>query len=472
MKELLRNSVVYLCLLLIFEAHSQNMVVKPGSSIIETGNGEPFLWIGDTAWDLFRKLSKEEAIFYLNNRAEKGFSVIQAVVLPMGSAAQSNFYGEKAFTAEGPAKPNEKYFEYIDFVVQEVKKRGMFMGLLPTWANNVVNRSGKGAYFNTETARAYGKFLANRYKDSPVVWILGGDRNVHTDDEFEIWNAMAQGLQEGDGGRNLISYHPTAPISSHYWFHDEPWLSFNIIQTGHFKKFHTVYEFGEVFQQVLPIKPYVNAEPAYEDIAVLFWHYNDYAKFGKKKEDVIGEDGLIKDKGFYPHGFFDDYDVRMEAYWTFFAGGAGYTYGNNAIWQMYKPGARYAVPCLTFWDGALDRPGADDMRHVKKLFTDFPLGSFHIDQSVVYGTNFTDENNIRSIVADDQSFILLYLNKGQNVSVNAAKLARPGTAFWFDPREGTMEKIQSIDNKGIHSFDPPGEFGQAGNDWILILKAG
>jgi len=138
---------------------------------------------------------------------------------------------------------------------------------------------------------------------------------------------------------------------------------------------------------------------------------------------------------------------------------------------MYKPGTKYAVPCLNFWDEALDRPGAEDMRHVKKLFTRFPLGSFHIDQSVIYGTNFLNESNIRAVVGNDRSFILLYLNKGQEVRVNLSKLIRNGTASWFDPREGSIEKIGQVKNKGFQLFDPPGEAGKHGNDWILVLEA-
>ena len=64
----------------------------------------------------------------------------------------------------------------------------------------------------------------------------------------------------------------------------------------------------------------------------------DYAKFGKKKEDIIGDNGLIKDTTYFTDGIYDDYDIRMQAYWTYLSGAAGYTYGNNAIWQMYKPG--------------------------------------------------------------------------------------------------------------------------------------
>ena len=44
-------------------------------------DGEPFFWLGDTAWLLFQKLTEEEIGVYLKNRAEKGFTVIQATLV-------------------------------------------------------------------------------------------------------------------------------------------------------------------------------------------------------------------------------------------------------------------------------------------------------------------------------------------------------------------------------------------------------
>ena len=44
-------------------------------------DGSPFFWLGDTAWELFHRLSYEEANIYLQDRAEKGFTVIQCVAL-------------------------------------------------------------------------------------------------------------------------------------------------------------------------------------------------------------------------------------------------------------------------------------------------------------------------------------------------------------------------------------------------------
>ena len=44
-------------------------------------DGSPWFWLGDTAWDLFIRLNREELREYFRNRQEKGFTVIQGVVL-------------------------------------------------------------------------------------------------------------------------------------------------------------------------------------------------------------------------------------------------------------------------------------------------------------------------------------------------------------------------------------------------------
>jgi len=44
-------------------------------------DGRPFFYLGDTAWKLFHRLTREEADRYLENRAKKGFTVIQAVAI-------------------------------------------------------------------------------------------------------------------------------------------------------------------------------------------------------------------------------------------------------------------------------------------------------------------------------------------------------------------------------------------------------
>ncbi|HKJ86285.1 MAG TPA: DUF4038 domain-containing protein, partial [Spirochaetia bacterium] len=55
--------------------------VASGGRHLEREDGTPFLYIADTAWELYHRLSREEADRYLTTRASQGFNVIQAVVL-------------------------------------------------------------------------------------------------------------------------------------------------------------------------------------------------------------------------------------------------------------------------------------------------------------------------------------------------------------------------------------------------------
>ncbi|MDE6924843.1 MAG: DUF4038 domain-containing protein [Acetatifactor sp.] len=42
---------------------------------------KPFFWLGDTAWLLLQKLEEEDVKIYLRNRKEKGYNVIQTVLV-------------------------------------------------------------------------------------------------------------------------------------------------------------------------------------------------------------------------------------------------------------------------------------------------------------------------------------------------------------------------------------------------------
>jgi hypothetical protein len=66
--------------------------VSDNHRFLVTQDGQPFFWLGDTAWELFHRLNREQAELYLDNRARKGFTVIQAVAAkqyaPPGSGAR------------------------------------------------------------------------------------------------------------------------------------------------------------------------------------------------------------------------------------------------------------------------------------------------------------------------------------------------------------------------------------------------
>lgn len=57
-----------------------NLTVTKIGHYLQFSDGTPFFWLGDTAWELFHRLTLSEIREYLDNRKEKGFTVIQAVV--------------------------------------------------------------------------------------------------------------------------------------------------------------------------------------------------------------------------------------------------------------------------------------------------------------------------------------------------------------------------------------------------------
>jgi hypothetical protein len=462
------NLTILLINCLILTSVAQQLRVSENQRYLETTDGNPFLWIGDTAWELFHRLNREEAVEYLKNRKEKGVSVIQAVVLAERDGLRApNPYGAVPFKNLDPTQPNEAYFEHVDFIVNEAEKLGLVIGMLPTWGDKIFSEHpGAGPIvFNQDNAAVYGEFLGNRYKTKSIVWILGGDRNIANDEVLEIWRAMAAGIKKGDEGNHLITYHPRGNSSSSKNLHNEDWLDFNMYQSGHDERFNNVYEFAAYDRELRPTKPTLEGEPAYEDIAVKFWEYMHFS--ADEKESVINSDGLIQDRSHFKDGFFDDYDVRVHAYWNFLAGACGYTYGNNAIWQMFRKGEGWAIPCLYDWHESMDRPGAFDLQHVRTLLED----KFHKivpDQSIISGDFGKGENRIAAAGSVDNSFILVYVAQGQPVSVHVEKLQGKIKARWFNPRSGEYKKIGKFKNNKVATFNPPDS--GFGNDWMLVLE--
>lgn len=466
------NLTLLFVVILFLSSYSQILQISQNRRYIETTDGKPFFWLGDTAWELFHKLNREEATEYLENRKSKGFTIIQAVVLAENDGLRTpNAYGEVPLINLDPTKPNMKYFDHVDFIVNKAKQLGLVIGMLPTWGDKIFSEHpGAGPIvFDKSNAAIFGEFLGKRYKDKPIVWILGGDRDIANNEVLDIWRAMAAGLKKGDEGKHLITYHPRGNSSSSKQLHNESWLDFNMYQSGHDERFNNVHEFALKDRAIEPRKPTIDGEPAYEDIAVKFWEYMDFTKDSGKRvgEGVLNSDGLIQDQSNFKDGFFTDYDVRVHAYWNFLSGAAGYTYGNNAIWQMFKKGGNIAIPCLYDWRESMDRPGAFQLKYVRKLLDD-RFYKIVPTQELVKSKSGERESYISAATSTDNSFALIYLAKGQPVEINMNSLQGKMKAVWFNPRNGNTTKIGKYSNKGVQKFTPP--TSGIGNDWMLLLE--
>jgi hypothetical protein len=130
-------------------------------------DGKDFFWLGDTGWELFHRLDREQADLYLETRSRQGFTVIQAVVLAEFDGLHTpNACGDLPLFNDDPTRPNENYFKQVDYIIDWAGEKGLVIGLLPTWGDKVrTDTWGKGpVIFNSENAYIYGRWIGNRYK--------------------------------------------------------------------------------------------------------------------------------------------------------------------------------------------------------------------------------------------------------------------------------------------------------------------
>ncbi|CAN5842915.1 glycoside hydrolase family 140 protein [soil metagenome] len=423
------------------QAEAPRLKVSDNGRFLVQEDGRPFFYLGDTAWELFHRRDREEAVHYLDDRAGKGFTVIQAVVLAeLDGLNTPNPYGHTPLKDNDPARPDEDYFKHVDFIVDQAAERGLFIGMLPTWGDKFNKKWGQGPeIFTPENARAYGRFLGERYKEKPILWILGGDRPIEDDLHEAITHAMAEGIRAGDEGRHLMTYHPSGGRTSATWFHEADWLDFNMLQSGHGRRDLPNHEMITRDYNREPVKPCIDGEPRYENHPINW-----------KPEE----------------GWFDEYDVRKAAYWALFAGAFGHTYGSHDIWQMYQPGRSPISSARTPWKESLKLPASAQMRHARRLLESRPFLSRIPDQSLIVGGQGEGGDHVQATRSDDESYALIYISSRKSIVIDLGKLGGESlNAWWFDPRDGSARKLDTFRREGRREFQPP----YGGPDWVLVL---
>ncbi|HPR31914.1 MAG TPA: glycoside hydrolase family 140 protein [Prolixibacteraceae bacterium] len=439
---------VYLILFLAFAGMSPAkslplLRISDDHRYLVAEDGNPFFWLGDTAWELLHRLNREETILYLNDRAKKGFTLIQTVVLAeLDGLRTPNANGDVPLIDLDPERFNEAYFQHVDWVLNEAEKRGLYIGLLPTWGDKFNQKWGVGpVIFHPHNAEKFGASIAKRYQNqNNIVWILGGDRLPENDEHFAIVRAMAQGIRQVDS-RHLITYHPSGAQKATNVFNDE-WLDLDMFQSGHSRDTRD-YRYVWESRAVNPARPVINGEPRYENIPDRFW-----------------------DPGEHP--WMDDSDVRVCAYWSMLAGAAGYTYGCNDIWQMYDVPHAPSVNARTGWKEALHLPGSMQMKHMKALFMAFPWYEMEYDPSIILGENPENPEFKMSAIGKNKDFIIAYTPWGRPLKVDLSKMkTEKAEAFWFNPRSGRSLSAGSWKTSEDHVFTPWAT--GRGSDFVLVV---
>lgn len=414
-----------------------------------TADGAPFFWLGDTAWELFHRLDRDEVSRYLENRAARGFNVIQAVALAeLDGLHTPNAYGALPLHDDDPARPDEAYFEHVDWTVGRANALGLYVALLPTWGDKWNKRWGVGPeIFTPDNAEVFGEWIGRRYKEAGVIWVLGGDRAPDHDTHVQIIRRMGAGLRRGDGGAHLLTFHPWGGHGTSDWFHGADFIDFNMRQNGHEPTYPRYAQTRADYDRA-PAVPVIDAEPLYEDHPLYFCASD--------------------------HGYAIAADVRRTFYWDVFAGAFGHTYGHHSVWQFWSGKFEPRNGPLMPWSQALDQPGAGQMIHGRRLLESRPMLTRIPDDELIVPadppTQVPGAGRYRFAGTRDTEgrYAMIYVPMGRPFAVRMDRLGGPRVkAWWFDPRTGAATQAGEFPNTGEQAFVPPAPGEDI--DWVLVL---
>lgn len=433
----------------------QRIEISTNSRYLRTADGQPFFWLADTAWELYR-LSPDELDVYFANRAAKGFNVIQGPFLLTGSA---NYAGENN---PDPTNLSGPWFDHVDMMVNKAAQHGLYIAPVLAHSSMVGQLTEQNGY-------AYGHFVGQRYRDdwNIAAFLIGAEFNF-PQANTAIWNEVARGVQDGLAGRAvLMTAHPRwfggyGGQTSSAALHDEPWLSFNMLQSSLYgdctndpahSRYLGVHNWLliEYDYALSPTKPVLDGEATYEQQSP---DHPSCSPMNPPRWHAFG--------------------VRRRAYWSVFAGGFGHTYGANGVFQFHKqddPNTVWAP--LDYWDVAMDYPGAFQMGHLRALMESRPFFSRVPAPNLLIPTPDPDvPGHVHATRDSNGRYAFIYIPEvPRSVTIDTTLLSGPTfRAWWFSPVDGSATLL---DEFGPGDLGPGGTLTltspASGDDWVLVV---
>ena len=413
--------------------------------LTDAHTGAPVFLLADTAWNL-GALRLDEIDRYLENRAGHGFNTVMFALNFSPQADEKNAYGQPAYLGADQTELNPAYFETCDAIVEKCAARGLYVVLYAMWAGKT---AGTMNHYTAAQLETLGRRLGARYRGVPqIIFCAGGEASPHYIEEARV-NALGRGLKAGCAGENLVTVHPVSGNSTSRFYADAPWLDFYLSQGKSSRNPQSVtYDAAALVLadwRIAAVKPTMMAEHRYESGTT--------------------EDPLIQ---------------RRRLYQCVFAGGCGYAYGHNALWQMTPHTAQPWMlkgwtPGVTLWSDALDTVAVSQLRHIKTLLAAHPDLARIPDQTLVLAGQGADVASRVQATRDgtpggsDATWIMAYLSAPHTVTLDTRALAAPAVRVqWFDPQTGRFAPLpQTLTNSGRLTLEPPPH----GTDWVVVIAA-
>jgi len=428
---------------------------EEGKIYLEYADGTPFFWLGDTHWyfanlERLDESNKEgfDSQFkgMIDKRTEQGYTVYQCNLNITDSASGGVYFLEDHyFTQIDP----DFFINVLDPKMEYIAESGLVPALGYCW-NQVIDD-------HEDDVRQLAAYLVARYGAYPMIWTLGGEipgtDESTIDNYLEVWRNVALQIQSDDAYNHPQSVH-FAPLS--YYYQDEEWLDFTMIQLGHGDK-DTSVDFYYRYREENPTKPMVMAEILYEN---LFSAHYDARRYNN---DTI---------------------VRQAGYRAIQAGCCGFTYGAQGIWN-----ARWSLDTVDTdtregdvfgrgsWVEGIDLPGGQQMSYLKQFYDSIPWYELQPGNEVHDYDNAMFESNVVITKNSDQSIVIVYIPDVAGLALGLGKGEFTGfpegdyRTVFYNPRTGeySNELVETADSTGILAFPDFPEMDEPSQDFILLI---
>lgn len=401
-------------------------------------NGTPFLVKGDSGWMAPNQLTRPQVDAYFGARRARGFNsiLIEAPGAKFSSQtpATNNAAGDAPFTDFNDWTTTvEAYWAFVDYIVNAAFNLNMAVFFAPAYLGF---NGGDEGFMTNITAnsdahlQAYGQFIARRYTQGNIVWVMGGDFAGDTTQRDKQWQIVTgmRSVRTGD----IITGHPSRTHDAfEYWGTGYTGFNANIIYTD-----GTEYTYAATAYGRSGPLPFFLLEAYYEN------------------EHSVDSATLVR-----------------QSIVPILSGGCGAFFGNNPIWSFGDPVDGGGIGAAAALVAGLSTSAYANQANVWQLFDayNWQLLQPRTDTSLITTSLGSGTSRIVGAMASDGSFAMIY-TPGVDFTVNMTNFT-PGTVRgrWYQPAGGlgafTLATGSPYTNTGTHAFIAPGTR-------VLVLDGG
>ena len=447
-----------------------HLQVADSGRYMEYADNTPFLWLGDTNWNLnslragLEPGSRGSPFYtYLEDRKAKKFTLIQTQFFEIIDANEGGYPFPNNVEDSGDwSILNPAHFEKLDTRMSAIWEEGFAVAAHPTWLVHV-----PASKTTLTDAKAISRYLLARYGAYNLVWSLSGEYQYGYDNDDYTWdtadwNNLGRFVQTHNPYQHPVTIHPSSQAmwknfapgagdqSSSGEFHTQSWLDINIQQTGHQEKTlknipkRLLQDYGKS-----PVRPAIHAESWYEN----------HGRFGAPPTPA---------------------QLRWKIWTTFLSGGAGHTYGAVGVWPFYNPDVDDGPPLrwndTTWYDGIL-APGSEDIGRVSDILNRLAWWKLEPQRERVIVSGRTAQFDYEDGKQDphlaalpSDGLLLLYIpeeNRESAIRITGFVPDVEYTVQWLNPHDGSSTIVEKLSTGTAGVIRVPDRLSD--DDWLLLL---